>query len=82
MVESIRALVGEHAGKVSINELLTMHIGPDDVLVNMSLDFDDGLSAADVEALVSELEKKIKDTHGQMTRVFIEAQSFAAHSRQ
>ncbi len=82
VVESIRALVGEHAGKVSINELLTMHLGPDDVLVNMSLDFDDGLSAADVEVLVGELEKKIKDTHGQVTRVFIEAQSFAAHSRQ
>lgn len=81
VVESIRALIGEHAGKVSINELLTMHLGPDDVLVNMSLDFDDGLSAADVEALVSELERKIKDTHGQVTRVFIEAQSFAAHSR-
>ena len=59
-----------------------MHLGPDDVLVNMSLDFDDGLSAADVEVLVSELEKKIKDTPGQVTRVFIEAQSFAAHSRQ
>ena len=82
VVESIRTLIGEFAGKVSINELLTMHLGPDDVLVNMSLDFDDGLSAADVEALVSELEKKIKDTHAQVTRVFIEAQSFAAHSRQ
>ena len=81
VVESIRALIGEHAGKVSINELLTMHLGPDDVLVNMSLDFDDGLSAADVEALVSELERKIKDTHGQVTRVFIEAQSFTAHAR-
>ncbi len=82
VVESIRALIGEFAGKVSVNELLTMHLGPDDVLVNMSLDFDDGLSAADVEALVSELEKKIKNKHGQVTRVFIEAQSFAAHSRQ
>ncbi len=82
VVESIRTVVGEHAGKVSINELLTMHLGPDDVLVNMSLDFDDGLSSADVEALVSELEKKIKDTHGQVTRVFIEAQSFTAQSRQ
>ena len=58
VVESIRTLIGEFAGKVSINELLTMHLGPDDVLVNMSLDFDDGLSAADVEALVSELENK------------------------
>ena len=75
-------LIGEHARKVSINELLTMHLGPDDVLVNMSLDFADGLSSADVEALVNELEKKIKASHEQVTRVFIEAQSFAAHSRQ
>jgi divalent metal cation (Fe/Co/Zn/Cd) transporter len=51
------------------------------VLVTMSLDFASGLSADDVERLVSELESKIKTAHPEVTRVFIEAQSFAAHFR-
>ncbi len=58
-----------------------MQLGPEDVLVTMSLDFASGLSADDVERLVSELESKIKTAHPEVTRVFIEAQSFAAHFR-
>jgi len=82
VVKSIRALIGEHSDKASVNELLTMHLGPEDVLVNISLDFADDLSSADVERLVSDLETKIKNHHPEVKRVFIEAQSFAAHSRQ
>ena len=51
------------------------------MLVNISLDFDSDLTSDDVERLVSELEDKIKTAHEEVTRVFIEAQSFAGHSR-
>ncbi len=81
VVESLRALARDHSDDATVNELLTMQLGPEDVLVTMSLDFASGLSAADVERLVSELESKIKTAHPEVTRVFIEAQSFAAHFR-
>ncbi len=81
VVESLRALARNHSDDATLNELLTMQLGPEDVLVTMSLDFASGLSAADVERLVSELESKIKAAHPEVTRVFIEAQSFAAHFR-
>ena len=79
VVESLRALARDHSDDATVNELLTMQLGPEDVLVTMSLDFASGLSADDVERLVSELESKIKAAHPEVTRVFIEAQSFAAH---
>ena len=79
VVESLRALARDHSGDATVNELLTMQLGPEDVLLTMSLDFASGLSADDVERLVSELESKIKAAHPEVTRVFIEAQSFAAH---
>ncbi len=82
VVQDIRALLGGYPDKLSVNELLTMHLGPEDVLVTMSLDFAGGLSSDEVERLVSELEQKIKSAHPEITRVFIEAQSFAAHNRQ
>lgn len=81
VVDGIRALVDSYAGQASVNELLTMHLGPQDVLVNISLDFADNLSSIDVERLVSELEQRIKADHKDVTRVFIEAQSFAGHNR-
>ena len=63
------------------NEILTMHLGPRDVLVNLSVDFRDELSSADVEAAISELEEKIKADFPEVRRVFIEAQNWTAHRR-
>ena len=61
------------------NELLTMHLGPDEILLNASLDFQDGLSAETVEAAISEFEATIKQKFPSIRRVFIEAQSWRGH---
>jgi divalent metal cation (Fe/Co/Zn/Cd) transporter len=78
---SIRRLAEKEAGVVRVNELLTMHFGPQDVLVAMSLDFQDAQTAATVESTVSRLERRIKSGHPEVTRVFVEAQSFEASRR-
>ena len=64
-----------------MNELLTMHFGPQDVLVALSLDFEGKQPASSVEITVSRLERRIKSAHPEVTRVFIEAQSFEASRR-
>ncbi len=79
--EAIRRTALAEAGVIGVNELLTMHFGPRDVLVTLSLDFEDQLLAGGVEGIVSRLEERIKTAHPEVTRVFIEAQSFAAHRR-
>lgn len=61
------------------NELLTMHFGPNEILLNASLDFEDGLSAETVEAAISEFESEIKGKFPSIRRVFIEAQSWSGH---
>lgn len=81
VVRDVRRLAAEHDGVARINEALTMHLGPRDVLLNLSLDFEDRLSAADVEKTISALERAIKAAHPEITRVFIEAQSRAGHRR-
>ena len=82
VVESLRTLIESHSADTTVNEFLTMQLGPDDVLVTISLDFSGSLSADDVERHVSEMESKIKTAHPEVKRVFIEAQSFAGHVRQ
>lgn len=82
LVRGIRDIVGAEAGILRTNEVLTMHLGPEDVLLNLSIDFDDKLDSAGVEAAVSRLEGRIKEEFPKIGRVFIEAQSWTAHLRE
>ncbi len=59
-----------------INEVLTMHMGPEFILVNISVDFKDSLSSADIERTVSELANKLKAQNPLIKRVFLEARAF------
>ncbi len=81
VVRGIRRIVREQDGIKAINEVLTMHLGPNDVLANLSLDFADGIDSDRVEASISALEQAIKAAYPEVTRIFIEAQSTAGHRR-
>jgi cation diffusion facilitator family transporter len=61
-----------------LNELLTMHLGPEDVLLNLSVDFVDSLSAGEVEAAITQMEGRIKAKFPEITRIFIEVQGWRA----
>ena len=77
----IERIAREAAGIVGLNQCLTMHFGPNDILVALSLDFDDRLPGGEVERTVTRIQTAIKAAHPDVTRVFVEAQSFAAHAR-
>jgi cation diffusion facilitator family transporter len=64
---------------VRANEVLTMHFGPSDVLVALSLDFVDERSAGEVEQAVSRIERRIKAEHPVVSRVFVEMQDSSAY---
>lgn len=80
-VRGIRALVRARDGIDGINELLTMHLGPKDILLTLSLDFSPALSSDDVEKLVTDMEHEIKESYSEVTRVFIEAQSLCGYKK-
>ena len=74
VVEGIRTLVG-NASKVNhVNEVLTMHMGPDFILVNISVDFADDTVADDIEKTIDKMDREIKQEFPSVKRVFIEAE--------
>ena len=75
IVEGIRALVQGSDGVEQLNEVLTMHIGPDFILVNLSVDFRDAIAAGDLEPLIAGLDTAIKQQFPTVKRVFIEAEA-------
>ena len=81
VVEGIEQIFTNDSRIVSLNELLTMHMGPTDILVNVSIDFSDELDSKEVEAAVSDFETRIKEQFPDVKRIFIEAQSFLSHIR-
>jgi cation diffusion facilitator family transporter len=81
VVAGIEKIATQKPGIDRINELRTMHLGPKDVLLTLSLDFADKLTSGQVEATISELETAIKSAYPEVTRVFIEAQSWRGHQQ-
>ena len=79
VVEGIGRMVKERPGIKAVNEILTMHLGPRDILLNLSLDFEDNIKSEEVEASISEMERAIKAEFPEVGRVFIEAQSLSGH---
>ena len=74
-VESIRALAAKHREVESVNETLTLHMGPEFILANISIEFKRGLKTGRIEKIVNNLDKAIKKEHPYIKRVFIEAET-------
>lgn len=62
-----------------INEIRSMHMGPNDILLALSVDFQDDITAGDVEQKIATLEQEIKTAHPEVKHLFIEVQSKTAH---
>jgi cation diffusion facilitator family transporter len=56
-------------------ELLTMHLGPEEVLVNVNVNFVDGLNTDQVEEAIDKVEKAIRSALPSVKQVFVEAES-------
>ncbi|GFO67657.1 cation transporter [Geomonas limicola] len=76
VVQAIRETVahGEHVEHV--NEVLTLHMGPEYIVANISLDFADEVPAGEIERTVVVLERAIKARVPEVKKVFIEAEAW------
>jgi cation diffusion facilitator family transporter len=82
VVAQVRRILTAHKAILRTNEVLTMHLGPRDVLLNLSVDFKDGMDTTQVEETIGELERRIKAAAPQVKRIYIEAQSWQSHARE
>jgi len=75
VVQDIRRLAGKYAEIEHVNEILTLHMGPEFILVNLSVDFKNSLSADQMERTVQKLDYQIKEAYPLIKRVFIEGEA-------
>ncbi|MCH8824522.1 MAG: cation transporter [Planctomycetes bacterium] len=82
VIEGIRKIVTAQPGVEKVNEVLTMHMGPDFVLLNLSVEFADEKTANDLEKLITKIDREIKQAFPEVKRIFIEAETAATKSTQ
>jgi cation diffusion facilitator family transporter len=75
VVNSIRNIAQSNNDVEKVNELLTMHMGPDYILVNISIHFKRGQLTREIEAVIRDIDHAIKQQHPSVRRVFVEAES-------
>ena len=75
VVQGIRQLASDLENVLYVNEVITLHMGPDFIVANISLEFMDEAAADDIELTVEKLDKEIKENFSQVKRVFVEAEA-------
>jgi cation diffusion facilitator family transporter len=60
---------------------LTMHFGPEEVLLNLEIDFRPGLPPGEITQAINRLEREIQEKHPQFKRIFIEARALQGQPR-
>jgi cation diffusion facilitator family transporter len=71
LVAELRSVTEGHAGVVAVREVLTVHQAPDMVLAVISADFEDTISAREVEQTVADIERKIAMQFPLVTRIYV-----------
>jgi divalent metal cation (Fe/Co/Zn/Cd) transporter len=75
---SIQQIVLADPDIVHLVRALSMHLGPDEVLLTLEIEFRPELSAAQAAAAVDRLDRAIRGRHPEVKHLFIEAQAIAA----
>lgn len=75
IVKDIRAIIDAYSEIEHVNEILTMHMGPEFILVTVSVDFQNDISADLVERRIARIDQDIKLSYPQIKRVFVEAEA-------
>ena len=75
IVTALRDMVEAKRGVTAVGEILTVHSAPDEITAMLSVDFDDHISAREVERIVCEIEEEATDRMPVVHRLYIRPRS-------
>ncbi len=82
VVRGVREIIAAKLNVNHVNEVLTMHMGPDFILANISVDFKNELTVDAMEREIAAIDIAIKQSYPQIKRVFVEAEKRSRMSPQ
>jgi len=76
----VRRFAGDDPVVTGVGAVLTMHLGPEEVLLNLEVEFAPGTGAEEIHAAIHRIEERITADHPEVNRIFIEVESLRAVS--
>ena len=77
LIAGIRAAATRQRGVVGVGDVLTVHSAPDQVTVVMSADFEDRITAGEVERIIAAIEAEVEAFWPDVKRLYIRPQEGA-----
>src|SRR5256714_1827292 len=74
-MRSIRQIAAEQPGVERVNDLVTVHLAPDQIVAALSLEFKDELTTPQIEQAVAAIERRICRQHPEVFTIFVKPQS-------
>jgi cation diffusion facilitator family transporter len=75
MRERVLNVAGKAPSVLEVRQLLSLHLGPDSVLLALKVRFSPELGLKDLEQVINELERRIRAEVPQMKKIFVEPDS-------
>lgn len=73
--KKVLAIVQQDPAVQRANGVLTVHMGPQEIVAGLSIEFEDHLTAPEIEACVERLEALLKKEMPEITRLFVKPQT-------
>ncbi|TPI30744.1 cation diffusion facilitator family transporter [Mesorhizobium sp. B2-1-8] len=71
----VLAIVQQDPAVQRANGVLTVHMGPEEIVAALSIEFEDHLSAPEIEACIERLEARLRKEMPEITRLFVKPQT-------
>jgi len=82
IVEAVREMLAADPRVDTVAEVLSMHLGPQEILLGVTLDFHDDLTAGEIEDAADDFAMRIRAIDARITRVFVRSgRARAAYAR-
>jgi len=77
MIAAIERIAAEDEAVVGVAPALTMHLGPNEILLNLGIEFVPGSSVEQIHAAIHRIEAAITADYPEVTRIYLEVESLA-----
>ncbi len=72
--DAICAIARSEPGVCHVNQVVTLHLAPEQVIATASLDFEDQLKTSEIENAVVNIERRTRAAHSQVLSLFVRPQ--------
>ncbi|MBF9239216.1 cation diffusion facilitator family transporter [Hymenobacter sp. BT683] len=77
----VQDIVRAQSGVQHMRAPLTMYMGPTDVILALDVEFENRMTASEVETSIKTIQSAIRDKHPEFKRIFVEAKSIVEKER-